>query len=213
MGTATLLECFACTRRMRRLPRPLHFMRPFQPIRCYPETAAPQWECTYGDEQGRWCSFVHEGIILLYSVFQVDRYLFTGIRLEPLSCVHPCCSETMTFLPSWILPLIVMWPCDERRPPCLTHCCFLFSFSSPSHQRSLEIGAHSEGLSHGLRQRICNEQRARVELVRRQRGRRGCQQVTCCLTWGHISSWSSRSSGVCSFHAPASCWVTTAWRF
>ncbi|KAM7405072.1 hypothetical protein PAMP_012360 [Pampus punctatissimus] len=41
MGTATLLECFACSRRIHSLPR---LMRPFQPIRCYPETAPPHWQ-------------------------------------------------------------------------------------------------------------------------------------------------------------------------
>ncbi|KAG7221545.1 hypothetical protein INR49_017076 [Caranx melampygus] len=43
MGTTTLLECFARSRRMRWLPRPLRLVRPFQPIRCYPETAPPRW--------------------------------------------------------------------------------------------------------------------------------------------------------------------------
>lgn len=62
MGTATLLECFACSRRIRWLPRPLRFMRPFQPIRCYPETAPPHWQCTYGDGQG---IFTLLGIMIL----------------------------------------------------------------------------------------------------------------------------------------------------
>lgn len=52
MGTTTLLECFACSRRIRWLPRPLRLRRPFQPIRCYPETAPPHWQCMYGDGQG-----------------------------------------------------------------------------------------------------------------------------------------------------------------
>lgn len=71
MGTATLQECFACSWRMCWLPRPLRFVRPFQPIRCYPETAPPQWQCTYGDGKGYWhitgnlnvifniCHFIH----------------------------------------------------------------------------------------------------------------------------------------------------------
>lgn len=62
MGTTTLLECFARSRRIRWLPRPLRLMRPFQPIRCYPETAPPQWQCTYGDAQGC-CPLL--GIVLL----------------------------------------------------------------------------------------------------------------------------------------------------
>ncbi|XP_039656554.1 segment polarity protein dishevelled homolog DVL-1-like isoform X4 [Perca fluviatilis] len=44
MGATTLLECFACSRRICWLPRPLHLMRPFQPIRCHPATARPHWQ-------------------------------------------------------------------------------------------------------------------------------------------------------------------------
>ncbi|XP_063737651.1 segment polarity protein dishevelled homolog DVL-1-like isoform X3 [Eleginops maclovinus] len=44
MGTLTLLECFACSRRMRWLPRPLRLVRPFQRIRCHPETAPRRWQ-------------------------------------------------------------------------------------------------------------------------------------------------------------------------
>lgn len=40
---------------------------------------------------------------------------------------------------------------------------------SPSHQRALQIRAHGEGLGHGLRQCLGNEQRAGVQLVCRQR--------------------------------------------
>lgn len=48
MGWATLLEFLARSRRACKLPRPLCFLRPFQPIRCYPEAAPPgRWECTY----------------------------------------------------------------------------------------------------------------------------------------------------------------------
>ncbi|XP_078806454.1 segment polarity protein dishevelled homolog DVL-1 isoform X2 [Oryzias latipes] len=42
METPALLECFACSRRTRWRPRPLRLMRPFQPIRCYPEAAPPR---------------------------------------------------------------------------------------------------------------------------------------------------------------------------
>lgn len=49
MGSATLLECFARSWRACKLPRPLGFLRPFQPIRCYPEAPSPRrWPCTYG---------------------------------------------------------------------------------------------------------------------------------------------------------------------
>lgn len=47
METPALLECFACSRRTRWRPRPLRLMRPFQPIRCYPEAAPPRRLCTY----------------------------------------------------------------------------------------------------------------------------------------------------------------------
>lgn len=63
----------------------------------------------------------------------------------------------------------------------------LLSFaSSPSHQRSLQIGAHGQGLGHGLRQRLGNEQRAGVQLLRGQRRGRGCEQVNSDLTPNEI---------------------------
>lgn len=72
MGTATLLECFSRSRRARWLPRPLLSARPFQPVRCHPETAPPHWQCTYGRRQGRHrilflllCDFVQEVCILI----------------------------------------------------------------------------------------------------------------------------------------------------
>lgn len=55
MGSATFLECFARSWRVCKLPRPLRFLRPFQPIRCHPEATPPRrWQCTYGgpSEQG-----------------------------------------------------------------------------------------------------------------------------------------------------------------
>ena len=76
MGTTTLLECFACSRRIRWLPRPLRLRRPFQPIRCYPETAAPHWQCTYGDGQG-WvvhCWELDEWIYVMYSTLIVSPF-------------------------------------------------------------------------------------------------------------------------------------------
>lgn len=72
MGAATLLECFARSRRARWLPRPLLSARPFQPVRCHPETAPPLWQCTYGRRQGRhrilflsFCDFAQEVCILI----------------------------------------------------------------------------------------------------------------------------------------------------
>lgn len=52
MESPALLECFACSRRTCWRPRPFRLMRPFQQIRCHPETAPPHLQCTYGDVQG-----------------------------------------------------------------------------------------------------------------------------------------------------------------
>lgn len=70
-----------------------------------------------------------------------------------------------------LMPSLVTWPCSEQHHP-PTHCCSALSPSSPSYQRSLQIRAHGEGLGHGLRQRLSNEQRAGVQLICWQRGRR-----------------------------------------
>ncbi|XP_056896290.1 segment polarity protein dishevelled homolog DVL-1 isoform X3 [Takifugu flavidus] len=44
MGSATLLECFARSWRACTLPHPLRFLRPFQPVRCYPEATPRRWQ-------------------------------------------------------------------------------------------------------------------------------------------------------------------------
>ena len=79
MGTTTLLECFACSRRIRWLPRPLRLMRPFQPIRCYPETAPPHWQCTYVDGQAGQMLL---GIISCSKALDYDHFYLLNIYLS-----------------------------------------------------------------------------------------------------------------------------------
>lgn len=80
MGTASLLECFARSRRARWRPRPLLSTRPFQPVRCHPETAPPRWQCTYGHRDGRppphlLCKFAQQG--LTFSHFKMLLFLLS----------------------------------------------------------------------------------------------------------------------------------------
>lgn len=159
MGTTTLLECFACSRRIRWMPRPLRLRRPFQPIRCYPETAPPHWQCTYGDGQG-WSHTAGnwKSEFMSCHVFNTDCFSFIDMyvllrcleRLKPkfqfsvhvsrnaevikrckeqrssVVCRHcfsdnydlfliPPLSLPLTFLPSRVLPLVLMRPHGEQR--------------------------------------------------------------------------------------------------
>lgn len=81
MGTTTLLECFACSRRVRWLPRPLRLVRPFQPIRCYPETAPPHCQCTYGDRPGSFPLMGGHYFFLVFCKVYKSVYCIKKMRL------------------------------------------------------------------------------------------------------------------------------------
>lgn len=92
MGTTTLLECFAGSRRQRWPPRPLRLMRSFQPIRCYPETSPPQWQCMYSIEMDCvFFFFLHCWDLQINICFHQRQRLLFLFRPDPVtSCLTRC---------------------------------------------------------------------------------------------------------------------------
>lgn len=94
MGTASLLECFARSRRARWLPRPLLSTRPFQPVRCHPETAPPRWQCTYGHRDGRHfpapllCNFARQGLTFVHFKMLLFFYSLLPVKCELSTCLY-----------------------------------------------------------------------------------------------------------------------------
>lgn len=118
METPAWLECFTRSRQKHGRPRLFRLLTPFRQVRCYPEKAPPQRQCTYRLGQ--------EFLQTLGAALPVSA-------LKNLSCVWFCCSLIPAF-PSHSDPSL-RW---ATWPQILTHSASSALFlCSPSHQRSL----------------------------------------------------------------------------
>lgn len=93
----------------------------------------------------------------LYQLLHILECIHIFVRILSPLCTHRCSSPLSSSRPAT----------QNGLPPDSLLLSSRFP-SSPSHQRSLQIRAHGEGLGHGLRQRLGNEQRAGVQLIRGQ---------------------------------------------